>query len=76
MNWLETIDKLQLPPLQGGAHDSPAEGVCAMEMVAFIERLPHSDKPECTCPVIASFVRGANDLLSAAERQKLLPILP
>jgi len=47
-----------------------------MEMVAFIERLPHSDSPGCTCPVIASFVRGINDLMGHEDRQKLMVYLP
>jgi hypothetical protein len=47
-----------------------------MEMVAFIERLPHSDMPECTCRVIGAFVRGFNDLMTDEERQRLIPYLP
>jgi hypothetical protein len=47
-----------------------------MEMVAFMERLPHSDSPPCTCPVIAAFVRGINDAMTDAERGRLLPYLP
>jgi len=76
MNWLQTIEELKLPPLKSGNHPDPSQGVCAMEMVAFIERLPHSDSPECTCPVIAAFVRAANDNMSHDDRQKLIPILP
>jgi hypothetical protein len=70
------MNGLTLPPLLSGAHDSPDKGVCAMELVAFIERLPHSDSPECTCPVIAAFVRGFNDMMNDHERQQLLPYLP
>jgi hypothetical protein len=76
MNWLNDINNLKLPPLKRGAHKSPDEGLCAMEMVAFIERLPHSDAPECTCPVIASFVRTINDNFNNEYRQKLLTRLP
>lgn len=69
------LKNLKLPPLKSGAHDSPEEGLCAMEMVAFLERLPHSDSPECTCPVIAAYVRTINDCFNDIERQALLPIL-
>ncbi len=76
MNWLNDIKNLKLPPLKKGSHRSTEEGVCAMEMVAFIERLPHSDSPQCTCPVIAAFVRSINDHFDDEYRQKLLPYLP
>ncbi len=76
MNWNDEIKNLRLPPLKHGAHSSPEAGVCAMEMVAFLERLPHSDAPECTCPVIAAYVRGINDMLPDGERNRLLPYLP
>jgi len=66
----------QLPPLEGGAHDEGSGSLCAMEMVAYMERLPHSDSPECTCPVLASYVRTLNDNMNDEQRQKLLPILP
>lgn len=76
MNWLDTIKTLKLPSLQSGSHDSASAGLCAMEMVAFMERLPHSDSPPCTCPVLAAYTRGINDMLPDADRQRLLPYLP
>lgn len=76
MNWLNDINNLKLPQLKSGAHSSPEDGVCAMEMVSYIERLPHSDSPECTCPVIAAFVRRVNDGFDNEYRQKLLIRLP
>ena len=66
----------QLPQLASGAHEEGSGSMCAMEMVAYMERLPHSDAPECTCPVLASYVRTLNDNMSDEHRQKLLPILP
>jgi hypothetical protein len=74
-NWLDTISNIQLPPLSAGSH-LPNDGFCAMEMVAFIERLNHSDAPSCTCPVIAAYVRGINDAMDNKDRQRLLPYLP
>lgn len=38
-DWLDDFLHLQIPPLSHGAHDSPADGLCAMEMVAYIERV-------------------------------------
>jgi hypothetical protein len=72
MNYLD----IKLPPLQAGSHETAQAGLCAMEMVAYIERLPHSDAPACTCPIIAAYVRGLNDLLPNSERNRLLPYLP
>lgn len=76
MSWVRSLglDSLKLPPLRRGKHNSPEAGLCAMEMVAFIERLPHSDRPACTCPVIGALVRYVNDSLSLRDR--LLPYLP
>ena len=77
MNWLEAINELKLPPLVSGNHsEGPEYGLCAMEMVAFMERLEHSDRPECTCQVIRDFVIATNDILIDTQRQKLLAVLP
>jgi hypothetical protein len=75
IGWLDT--SIKLPPLKKGKHDSSDDGLCFMEMVAFMERLPHSDKPECTCPIIANFMIGLNDYFpSDNKRNLLLPYLP
>ncbi len=76
MNWLKAIKEMKLPPLVSGSHSGPEVGLCAMEMVAFMECLSHTDKPECTCPVIREFVIATNDMLDDEQRQKLLPVLP
>lgn len=62
-------------PLSSGAHASPDEGLCAMELVALMAGLPHSDKPDCTCPMIAGYVRRLNDYLGD-DRESLRPYLP
>ncbi len=62
--------------LGAGSHKDPDDGLCAMEAVAWLEGLAHSDRPDCTCPVIAEFVRGINDTMPAEERQRLIPFLP
>ena len=77
MNWLKAINEMKLPPLVSGSHTGgPEEGLCAMEMVAYMERLEHNDHPECTCKVLRGLTVCINDLLSDTERQKLLPVLP
>jgi len=62
--------------LKQGGHDDPESGLCAMEAVAWLEGLEHTDAPACTCPVIAAFVRNMNDRLPDNERQKLVAYLP
>jgi len=72
--WEKYIE--QLPRLSEGAHEQGSGSLCAMEMVAYMERLPHSDAPECTCPVLAAYTRSLNDGMDDEARQMLLPILP
>lgn len=72
------LKKLTELVLEHGHHASFDKGVCAMEAVAWLAREGHSDHPECTCPVIAAFVRRFNDRLRTDnERNTLLrPLLP
>lgn len=64
-------------PLRRGAHPSRADGMCAMEMVAWLAGEAHSDEPGCTCPVIAAFVRACNDSLHDEARNRFLrPLVP
>jgi hypothetical protein len=67
--------KLAVFKLSKHDHETSEQGLCAMEAVAWLEGLPHSDRPECTCPVIGAYVRSINDLMPDAERQKLIPYL-
>lgn len=48
--------------ITSGSHQSFAEGGCAMEWVAMLAREPHSDRPQCACPVLGAFARRINDL--------------
>lgn len=74
--WLQKITSIRLPLLAAGSHRTPEAGLCAMEMVAFMERLPHNDSPPCTCRVLTRYVQTLNDALYNPERQRLLPYLP
>ena len=63
--------------LEHGSHSRPEDGMCAMELVAFVAGEPFSDHPECVCPVLGAFVRAWNDGLPDDERDAILkPILP
>jgi hypothetical protein len=59
--------------LAPGAHSSPQEGVCVVELASVIAREKFSDRPRCVCPVIGAFLRGWNDRAPHAERQRLGP---
>jgi hypothetical protein len=61
--------------LRSGGHKSPEDGMCVMEAVAFVAGEPHSDHPECACPIISAFLRRWNDDLDDEGRQKLKPYI-
>jgi len=64
--------------LRHGAHPTRDDGMCALEAVAWLAGEPHSDHPQCVCPVVAAFGRAWNDALpSDDDRDRLLkPLLP
>jgi hypothetical protein len=59
--------------LSPGAHSSPEEGVCVVELASVLAKERFSDRPRCVCPVIGAFLRGWNDRATHAERQRLTP---
>ncbi len=61
--------------LQPGFHGAPEEGMCALETVAWMAGLPHTDQPPCVCPVIATLLRSMNDRMTHFHRQGLIPFL-
>lgn len=64
-------------PLQRGSHPSRDDGMCAMEMVAWLAGEEHSDEPRCACPVLAALVRACNDAMSDDARNRYLrPLVP
>lgn len=72
-----TTEELATLTLMKGGHHSRENGMCIMEATAWLADEPHSDHPECVCPVIAAFARNWNDSLSDEDRNRLLkPILP
>ncbi|MFK7742733.1 MAG: hypothetical protein AB8H80_20640 [Planctomycetota bacterium] len=75
-----SVERLSLShtfPLQRGSHATRDEGMCAMEMVAWLGGEEHSDEPVCACPVLAALVRASNDGMTIAERHRhLRPLVP
>lgn len=64
-------------PLSAHGHDRPEDGLCLMEMVAFFEGEPHSDRPECACAVLGDLGRFINDQMPDHLRTELLrPLVP
>lgn len=77
MQWLQALNELKLPDLIVGSHpDGPEHGMCAMEMISFMERQEFTDAPKGVCPVLRAFTIACNDSLPHDERQKLKRILP
>ena len=62
--------------LQKGGHDTPDDGLCLMEAVAFVRGIPHTDRPPCVSPVLGDFGRNLNDVLPDDTRQLLVPLIP
>ena len=64
-------------PLQRGSHPSRDDGMCAMEMVAWLAGEAHSDEPDCACPVVSALVRACNDTMPDHLRNlHLRPLVP
>jgi hypothetical protein len=61
--------------LSKGSHQSPAEGRCAMEWVAYLAGEPHGDMPRCVDSVLQAFGMAVNDYLGDEDRQRLRPYL-
>jgi hypothetical protein len=65
----------EITHLDAGSH-APDEGTyCAMELVAYVAGEPHSERPDCACPVIAAYTMRLNDALGEEDRQRLLPFI-
>lgn len=59
------------PPLSRGARSRLGDGVCLMELAAYLAGAPHSDAPACTHPVLAAVARVVNDGVSDKGRRGL-----
>jgi hypothetical protein len=67
---LEGGARLRLEP---GAHSSPYDGVCVVELASVLAGEEFSDHPRCVCDVIAGFLRSWNDRAGHVDRQRLVP---
>ncbi len=67
----------KITTLYSGKHE-PDGMMCVMEAVAFVAGEKWSDAPECSCPVIGTFMRAWNDALPNDEERTelLLPLIP
>lgn len=73
---MQSVLDLESLQLKKGDHSTPEEGLCLLEAVAVLAGEPHSDCPDCVCPVLAAFGRRWNDTLDAVERQRLKRFIP
>src|SRR3954462_12317944 len=73
MNETINIDVIRL---DRGSHESPEDGMCVREAVAYVAREPFSDHPACASVVIGAFLRNWNDNLNDDDRQMLKPYIP
>ncbi len=73
-----TIDTTKLDglTLRSGGHDSPDDGLCLMEAVAYVRGIDHTDHPACVAPVLGEMGRNLNDVLPDDLRQQLIPLIP
>jgi hypothetical protein len=61
--------------LRHGSHESPQDGLCAMEWVAYLAGEKHSAYPSCVDGALQGFAIGLNDNLPDNLRQQLRPYL-
>jgi hypothetical protein len=64
-----------LPVLGRGRHRNPSRGACFLEYTALLAGEPFSDEPACVDRQLAAVLRRANDVLSDADRRRLVPLL-
>jgi len=67
--WLETLT------LAKGGHNSPDEGLCLLEAVAYVRGVEHTDRPRCVSEVLGTYGRALNDCLPHEPRQQLKPFI-
>src|SRR4051812_29065361 len=64
-----------MPMLNRGKQRNPSRGACFMKYTALLAGEPFTDQPRCVDGELAAVLRGANDLLSDADRRLLVPLL-
>src|SRR3954467_734851 len=64
-----------MPVLSRGKHKNPSKGACFLEYTALLAGERFTDAPACVDRELAAVLRHANDLLSDADRPRLVPLL-
>ncbi|MGY1616792.1 hypothetical protein ACI797_08600 [Geodermatophilus sp. SYSU D00691] len=64
-----------MPVLSRGKHKHPSRGACFLEYTSLIAGERFSDAPACVDRELAAVLRHANDLLTDADRPRLVPLL-
>ena len=72
----DRLKALDTITLDHGGHSSWDFGHCAMEVVAWLAGLGHTDAPSCASPVLCRYTIALNDRWDAEKRQTLKPYLP
>jgi hypothetical protein len=65
-----------VPVLSPGRHRNPRKGACFMEFASYLAGERWSDSPQCTHPLLAHLARLVNDVSTAGERSRLVPMIP
>jgi hypothetical protein len=72
----ERLAQLDGIDLDSGSHNNFDDGHCAMEVVAWLAGLGHTDAPNCASEVLRAFTISINDAWPKEKRQELKPFLP
>ena len=75
MDAVEAQTFLETLKLKHGSHETPDDGMCVMEAVAYVAGEPFSDHPKCASRVLTRFCIRLNDRWSDEQRQKLKPFI-
>src|SRR5262245_30361268 len=66
----------EMPRLSPGAHAEGSGEMCVMEAASVAAGQAWTDRPASVSPVIAELLRGLNDCMADAERQRLIGLVP
>jgi len=69
------VNDLAIFNLSRGSHESPEDGVCFMEAVAWMQGEEHSDTPKGACSILGRFGTKLNDKMPNKYRSLLNPMV-
>ena len=76
MNDVEISRLMDSTWLEHGAHRRRENGMCAMELVAYIAGEAHGYEPDCASALLTGYTIRLNDSMRPVEREGLRPFLP